>query len=393
MPPAGLFSMTGQYTRVCFTVNLRDTETWDDFDINTLRATLNTSFLICGKETGAEGRKHFQGYLEFPKKVTGKVIHDKFRRTFPDGMSVHFEVAKGSATQNITYCSKEDTAPYTNGEPKAGQGTRTDLNEIMKKFKEGNTIQQIAEEHPMEYCRFRNGFRDFAHWNQQERKWPTKLIFIWGPTGTGKSTQAQYLSPRSVHWTGHYLNNYEPGTDNILFDDFDDEKMHWKDWLNFCDRHPHTVNIKGGSAQFNPRIIIFTSNTDPMTWYAKTKPETRAAIQRRMQEFGEFIHLEKPVDWRENTLTRFLKRQPVAQEEAAPVAAAAAAPTQQPGIHSLTSDEDKPPLSFRSRPRVIHVPESDAEDDDDTCSVDSQGSRAVVWSTDTENEHDEFYNS
>jgi len=58
-------------------------------------------FGIIGQEVGAEGTKHLQGYIVFPNAVRRNTV----TKLLEEG--AHVEIAKGSAEQNIKYCSKE----------------------------------------------------------------------------------------------------------------------------------------------------------------------------------------------------------------------------------------------------------------------------------------------
>ena len=62
-------------------------------------------YFIVGKEVGAQGTHHLQGYIE---KKTGRFRPLPCFEVLRDGVNaMHFERAKGSRTQNYKYCSKE----------------------------------------------------------------------------------------------------------------------------------------------------------------------------------------------------------------------------------------------------------------------------------------------
>jgi len=306
MPPVAPWKGTNQYKRLCFTVNLGDIDTWEDYDLNALVTGLGASFLIAGKETGAEGRKHFQGYAELPKKKYGKAIDEAFRKIFPLPLSCHYEATYGTAKQNIKYCSKEDKAPFTHGKPESKQGERSDIAVAMHAVAAGEPMLKIAEDHPQVWAQYRRALDEYRGMKQAKRTWPTQLIFLWGPTGTGKSMHAMELEPTAVFWADKkYLNGFH-GEEVLLFDDFDHESMHWQTFLTITDRYPMTINIKGGFANFAPRTIIFTSNSDPLTWFQTAPAATREAIHRRIEEFGDVRYLGSLVPKETNILTKFL---------------------------------------------------------------------------------------
>jgi len=125
-----------------------------------------------------------------------------------------------------------------------------------------------------------------------QRMQPSRLFFVWGATGTGKTTAAMNCEPDGelpelCGWSaGRFLTGYTGTNPVVLFDDFDWDKMSVKTWLQLVDRWPFTADIKGGEIKFAPTTIIFTSNDDPRSWWPKAPDATRAAVHRRMDEFG-----------------------------------------------------------------------------------------------------------
>lgn len=79
----------------CFTANNYTEELF----LLLLNYTL-ASYVCIGKEVGDSGTPHLQGYFRFVNCVRFSTL----KKAFP---TVHFEVARGTAEQNITYCSKE----------------------------------------------------------------------------------------------------------------------------------------------------------------------------------------------------------------------------------------------------------------------------------------------
>lgn len=296
---------TSQYLRITFTVNLQDDKTWEDYDLETFRTRLNPSFLILGKETGDGGRKHFQGYVEFGKKRLGSAMDRCFRLTWPLPTSCHYEISSGTAEQNERYCSKEDATPFRFGEPKPGQGTRSDLAGLFTAVKEGATDVELAEMDVGKWAVHRKALAEYRQFLQPKRSWPTKLIFMWGPTGNGKTAQAQHFEPETVHYRDPFVQGYTGSSETVLFDDFDWKRMAPKYWLTLCDRYPMTIEVKGGLRNWAPKIIIFTSNDDPKTWWPEAPPATLQAIHRRMDEFGEIRQLGEPVPHTQKLLSQF----------------------------------------------------------------------------------------
>lgn len=97
--------------RWCFTLNNYNEEHKKEI-VPLLK--LNCKMWIIGLEVGEKkGTPHFQGYCEFNKKVRPKSV---FKSELFKG--VHWEKAKGSRGENITYCSKSNNILTSKGVPK-----------------------------------------------------------------------------------------------------------------------------------------------------------------------------------------------------------------------------------------------------------------------------------
>lgn len=348
---------TGQYLRISFTVNLPDGKSWEDYDLPTLRTRLGPTlaYLLMGFEGGTEKtpRKHFQGYLEYSKKKLGSAMDRDFRVTFPLPISVHYEISSGSAEQNEKYCkgflpdgSLKDEKPnefYEWGTPKVGQGHRSDLANLFTMVKTGATDVELAETDPARWAVHRKALSEYRVLTETKRNWPMELIFLWGPTRTGKSAQAQHFNPESVDWTGTFLNGFNGSSETLLFDDFEWEKMSPKLWLKITDRYSMVINVKNGFKNFAPRRLIFTSNDDPKTWWPAAPAATREAAHARMDEFGKTTHLTRAQPWDQPLLSAFFGPPPSMAAAASAAPSGAARP-------STESDDEEDDWRTNSQP-------------------------------------------
>lgn len=112
------------------------------------------SFNICGTEIcPTTGKQHYQGYAQLHKKTTLSTLKKKICD------SCHYEIARGTAQQNINYCSKEGKSVQF-GQPKE-KGHRSDLDVVTDKVKENIPLRDIVLEHPSTYIRNYRGIKDF----------------------------------------------------------------------------------------------------------------------------------------------------------------------------------------------------------------------------------------
>lgn len=107
-----------QYRRWCFTLN-----NYTDDQCEAIQNWDGVKYLLVGKETApTTGTKHLQGYVSFltPKRFS------QITKLLP---TAHWEVSKGSDSQNREYCSKGGDLLCEKGTLE--QGRRTDL-ELMR---------------------------------------------------------------------------------------------------------------------------------------------------------------------------------------------------------------------------------------------------------------------
>lgn len=298
-----------QACRFTLTLNLPKGKCFKDFNLLDFGARLGVSYIIGqGELAPTTGQKHFQAYVEFAKKKTFTAV--VARCAAVAGFHVHVIKSKGSATENKDYCTKEETrAPFPEaaaveaGEPMA-QGSRTDIADLFKLIREqGATELEIAELAPSTYAQYGRSLERYRSLVAPKRTWPTKLIVLWGPSGHGKTAQAYTLDPERIRYGGgRFFVGYTGTNPVVLLDEFDPACMSREQFSEMCDRYATSFEIKGGAINWNPKVIIFTSNSDPATWYCDKSGEQHEAIKRRFAEFGTITYFGEKVAYTQRTL-------------------------------------------------------------------------------------------
>lgn len=110
--------------RWCFTLN--NFEETDEFHVQ----QLPSKYLIYGRETGANGTPHLQGFVIFDKRQRLAGVKKLIPRA-------HWEVTRGTSQQASDYCRKEDENPFESGTLENNSGKRNDLEDFKKAVKEG----------------------------------------------------------------------------------------------------------------------------------------------------------------------------------------------------------------------------------------------------------------
>lgn len=132
----------------CFTLN-----NYTEQDLERLRGSLeDVVYLVCGKEVGASGTPHLQGFVSFRsrKRMTQCI------RTIGQA---HFSVTR-FVPQSIEYC-KKDGDYFEQGEAPKEKG-RCDLEDFKRSVKEGITdMRELRELHTGVCARYPNFVKDY----------------------------------------------------------------------------------------------------------------------------------------------------------------------------------------------------------------------------------------
>lgn len=193
---------TGYAKRWCFTLN------------NPICYPLKTEamdYLIYQLEEGENKTPHLQGYVEFmQRKRLGQI------KNMPGWEGMHLEVAKGKPDQNKAYCSKEPRleGPYEFGHIEAVQGKRKDLDGVYDMIKDGATLEEICDKHPLAYIKYYRGIQEAKRLKVAKRHWKTRCTVIIGGSGMGKSHMA------TNEWGKAYLKSPDK-----WWDDYDQDEV------------------------------------------------------------------------------------------------------------------------------------------------------------------------
>lgn len=272
----------------CFTINNPteddDPRKWD------------AKYVSWQLEQGDEGTPHYQGYVEFDKvkRLSAmKKINDR----------AHWENRLGTQQQAIDYTRKAETrkeGPWESGEKAAGQGSRSDLQTVCDKIKEGASMKSIAEDYGPLYVQYGRGLDKYAQvlapeYNHDD----TRGVWYWGKPGTGKSMTARQEYPGAyLKQQNKWFDGYA-GQKAVILDDLDklggDKLGHYlKIW---ADRYACTAEVKGAQVNLQHETFVVTSNYHPDTMWPEDE-ELCEAIKRRfkIKEFKTLARSDQTAD-------------------------------------------------------------------------------------------------
>ncbi len=180
-----------------------------------------------------------------------------------------------------------------------GRRKRTDIELYRDAIRAGTSIDELYDMFPSQMARYPKMFTDL-HQPDISRK-PPKVILIVGDTGRFKTKwffdncnhNSWWQSPISngTTWMDGYKNQKW-----VLFDDFTGQ-LALDQFLRLADRYPIMVPVKGSHVEFNPEVVVFTSNRRPRDWYKWRGRENKyTALCRRFTDVFDFNNGEIGAD-------------------------------------------------------------------------------------------------
>lgn len=239
--------------------------------------TLDVGYIIYGKEVGESGNSHLQGYVELKNAKTLSSMKNFI------GGGAHLETRKGTGKEASEYCKKEGDY-VERGEMKNENGVRKDYKQVHKYLKDGGKIKDLLEEeeglglHMLQYA------QKLLPYVEKKRDWKTEILWLWGPTGTGKSKYCHDTYP-DAYWksmTCKWWDGYD-GQEVVILDDFRGDFCKFADLLRLFDRYPYMVEFKGGSRQMVAKTIVVTCPVAWTTIYKDQEDERIDQLRRRIE--------------------------------------------------------------------------------------------------------------
>lgn len=275
----------------CFTLNNpTQQDSWRLHNIGPQRDDIR--FLVIGRETGESGTEHFQGYIEMIKTVS--MVAMKLIL----GVRVHLEPRRGTAEQARDYCCKDDSEPYVFGTLSV-KGARNDLAAVQEALDGGASMKDVATNHFGAFLRYPRGLAQYMSLTRtRKQRVPPRILWLWGPTGSGKSTSARrYLSrfevddvfSVSTSPTGTWWNGYN--TQNVVY--LDDMRGSWFPHhfaLRLFDCVTMTVPYHGGASELVAETYVVTTNDPPHMLY---KEDPHGALLRRIHDFATVMEISQ----------------------------------------------------------------------------------------------------
>lgn len=283
MPPTARTPLAKHW---CFTYN---NPTLDELAVLAELESIPFEYCVFQLETGENGTPHFQGYVIWKSQQRLSALRNLM------GAHVHWEIARGTPSQNRDYCTKNEGRIgefCESGEfPKTAPGKRTDLALLHSRLQNGLTTAEYVSEFFSTFARYPRLVENYVSASVKARD-PSQPISSWllvGPPGLGKSRLAGFLGRRLAdgrvfrHCLGKWFDGYR-GEPTILLDDFCGSSLPFTQFKHLLDRYPVRVELKGLSCEMAATNFIITTNYEPKEWWKAEVTGTHgvSAILRRI---------------------------------------------------------------------------------------------------------------
>jgi len=227
--------------------------------------------MVAGFEKGETGTPHIQFTMTFKKAQTLGMLKKLHPR-------VHWEITR-SERAAFTYAGKdEDLLVSKSGK----QGARTDIVSAYDAARNGmSTAEYLGEAEPS-YQAIRVFEKAKLHLAPRGTNEPKEVIWLWGPTGSGKSRWAWETYPELYEKaTFKWWDGYD-GQETVLIDDFRGDYCKFHELLKLLDRYKYRGEIKGGTVEVTAKRFIVTCPFRPEEVYMGRTDEDLAQLLRRI---------------------------------------------------------------------------------------------------------------
>jgi len=268
----------------CFTANVDNYIPVDDLKVRCIAIQQDPGFHYLVFQEEEVGHKHYQGYICWGEPKRFNAAKTILSALF--NVQVHLEKARGNATSNRDYCTKQGgTNLQEFGSIPKGQGSREDLHKVAQAIIDGKSLQVIATLHPIEMIKFHRGiqvYQNLLFSKPRDTLVPPTVYWLYGPTGVGKSRRVYetygpqaYYKMNNQWWDGY------TGQEVVILDDYRPNLCTFQELLRILDRYPMRVQLKGSSTELSATSFVVTTTDRPeVMWHGRTEEALEQLLRR-----------------------------------------------------------------------------------------------------------------
>lgn len=324
----------GKFYNWCFTYN-----NYTEDIVSKIRENLKkeAKYWVFGYEKApTTGTPHLQGYVEFETQRTWSGVQKKVF----DGRCSWLVPRNGTAAIASSYCKKGEQSHEEfdqegvdgpnygrnvrfeeSEEHKIGkQGKRTDIELAKKLISEGKGMRHIVQE--VNSYQAVKMSELILKYKENVRNWAPIVIWLWGPTGCGKTRYAYDEAKKEMakyeaekydsepYFTNGELTWWE-GYDAhpvVVIDEFREHHAKLDQMLRITDRYPYRVQNKGSTRQLLAKVIFITSCYPPDELYRSTagrSAKNRDSVKQLLRRITSIINLATDTKWKKELESRY----------------------------------------------------------------------------------------
>ncbi len=275
--------------------------------IDTHRTIKEWAYIIHDKDVKANGEPkgaHIHLYLNFGQSSADFETVAKWFNDEPQYVS-KVKKRKKDILKYLTHQNAPDKFQYNaenvksnfNIEEAIEKEEKTDIDFIIRKISDGT----IKEYNRFDYIDsvtlakhnsvIHNAFKNRSEMIMRNQNRDIKVIFIYGTTGSGKTTYAKMLAEKIGDGSCYVsssandsLQDYK-GQETVILDDLRDNAFEFADLLKALDNHTATsIRSRFCNKNFLGSTIIITSTVPILEWY-KFSNEDKSQLRRRISNY------------------------------------------------------------------------------------------------------------
>ena len=293
--PGNTKTGSAKHRAYILTLNEKSLEHYEDIKEYILNLKSNTYYLCC-EHIGQEN-KHYHIYCQFktPIKLSLKKLFGS-----------HVEYTMGTPQDCIKYLRCEDDKHIKQGVKSIQIDEEGEIRKTGS-FKTIREVKQMTQDErldlPLNYKNIvdkineedkeKEMFMDMLTEIENDNLKGPEVIYITGPSGTGKTYQAYKLALKKYNKSdiGKMLinNNFIKITNQdakcFVIEEFRPSQIHASDFLQLTDKYGFNCNVKGGFISVRPQCLIICSIVPPEELYKNEEINTQ--FKRRITECFE----------------------------------------------------------------------------------------------------------
>lgn len=251
---------------------------WEDVD-RARRLIPLSRYSLLGEETGESDPDnpyhHFHLFVQMKENWTLRKVLERV------GVGINVQPRRGTVEEAQLYAMKDGNFQQTGNvvDYVAGQGGRTDLAAFVDDAKTASD-PELWTNHTSAMVRYHRAAEKVREAFAPARIKTTEMMWIFGKSGCGKTLYVTQKWPelftkdKTQWWNGYF------GHKVVMIDELNSPVIPYDTLLEYGNKTPLRVQVKGGYVQFVAELVVIISNVPPQVVYAEDLAKNDALLRR-----------------------------------------------------------------------------------------------------------------